>query len=131
MDEARFKVVMGEWGQGRQGRRVCGVLLARVRRMRLVELSKKKAYCFSCCAGQQRRVGFAADARQAWRGLGEQRGCSAGQGLNALKGKSKQEGKGLEHLWRPALVPAMMQSLPHCVPRPLLPKATRKYVRDG
>lgn len=96
-----------------------------------MELSKKKAYCISCCAGQQRRVGFAAGARPAWRGPGEQHGCSAGRGLNALKDKSKQEGKGLEHLWRPAVMPGVMQSLPACVARPLLPKATRTYVRDG
>ncbi|KAF1666916.1 Protein PML, partial [Aptenodytes patagonicus] len=95
-----------------RGRGVCGGLLARVRRVRLMELSKKVARCFSCRDGQQRRVCFADGARPAWRGLGEQHGCNAGQGLNALRGKPKREGKGLEHPWRPALMLATMAQMP-------------------
>ena len=99
-----------------------------------MELSKKKACCFSGHGGQQRRVCFADGARPAWRGFGEQHGCNAGQGLNALKGKSKREGKGLEHPRRPALMlatTAQMQPLPQHVPSPPLAKATRTYMRDG
>jgi len=89
-----------------------------------MELSTQKACCFSCCDRQQRRVCFADGARPVWRGFGEQHGCNAGQDLNAFKEKSKQEGEGLEHPWRPALMLATMaqmeplsMSLAHHLPR--------------